>query len=161
MANPRQDPHQLALKAFSKGDLATAERLYSRLMREFPQDFNALHMLGVIRAQQGKFIEADRLIARALQYGKSAEALSNHGNVLSELERHDEAIRQLRHSLLIRPGSPQTLFNLGNALVKMQRWDEAADNFAGALAAQPDFVAAMQNYGDVLREMGRYPEAIM
>lgn len=160
MANPRQDPHQLALKAFSKGDLATAERLYTRLLRDFPQDFNALHMLGVIRAQQGKFIEADRLIARALQYGKSAEALSNHGNVLSELERHDEAIRQLRHSLLIRPGTPQTLFNLGNALMKMRRWDEAADNFAGALAAQPDFVAAMQNYGDALREMGRYPEAI-
>jgi tetratricopeptide (TPR) repeat protein len=160
MVSPRQDPHQLALKAFAKGDLTTAERLYGRLLRDFPQDFNALHMLGVIRAQQGKFLEADRLIARALQFGRSPEALSNHGNVLAELERHDEAIRQLRHSLLIRPGSPETLFNLGNALVKMQRWDEAADAFAGALAGQPDFVAALQNYGDLLREMGRYPEAI-
>ncbi len=160
MANPRQDPHQLALKAYAKGDFATAERLYLRLLSQSPHDFNALHMLGVIRAQQGKFAEADRLIARALQQGKSAEALSNHGNVLSELGRHEEAVRQFRHSLLIRPDSPETLFNLGNALVKMQRRDEAAKVFADALAARPDFVAALHNYGDLLRDMGRYPEAI-
>jgi tetratricopeptide (TPR) repeat protein len=159
MPNPRHDPYQLALKAYGKGDLSTAERLYAKLLREIPHDFNALHMLGLIRAQQKKFAEADRLIAKALQYGKSAEALSNHGNVLSELGRHDEAVRQLRHSLLVRPGSAETLFNLGNALVKVQRFEEAIEAFAAAIATRPDFADALQNYGDLLREMGRYGDA--
>ncbi len=161
MPNPRHDPHQIALKAYGKGDFPTAERLYVKMLRQAPGDFNALHMLGVIRAQQKKFGEAERLIARALHYAKSAEALSNHGNVLSELGRHDEAVRQLRHSLLIRPGSAETLFNLGNALVKIQRWDEAAKAFAAAIAARPDFADALQNYGELLREMGRYGEAMI
>src|SRR5260370_20808799 len=100
MPKPRHDPHQLALKAYGKGYFSTAERLYTKMLRQAPDDFNALHLLGVIRARQQRFPEADQLIARALRSGRSAEALGNHGNVLSELGRHEEAIKQLRHALL-------------------------------------------------------------
>jgi tetratricopeptide (TPR) repeat protein len=160
MSNPRHGPHQIALKAYNKGDLLTAERLYGKILRQFPNDFNALHMLGLIRAQQRKFLEADRLIARALLYGKSAEALSNHGNVLSELGFHDAAIKQLRHALLVRPDSAENQFNLGNALVKALRPEEAAKAFRAAIAIRPDFADALHNYADLLRETGRYVEAV-
>ena len=160
MPKPRHDPHQLALKAYGKGDFSTAERLYTKMLRQAPGDFNALHMLGVIRAQQKKFAEADRLIAKALQYGKSAEALSNHGNVLLELGRHEEAVKQLHHALLIRPDSAVAQFNLGNALVKVQRLEEAAKAFAAAIALKPDFPDALQNYAEVLRDVGRHREAM-
>ena len=100
---PSQDAHKIAMKAYAKGDLATAQRLYERLVRQAPGDFNALHMLGVIRATQRRFKEAESLIARALLHGRSAEALSNHGNVLSELGRHEEAVRQLTQATLINP----------------------------------------------------------
>ena len=160
MPKPRHDPHQLALKAYGKGDFSTAERLYTKMLRQAPGDFNALHMLGVIRAQQKKFGEADRLIAKALQYGKSAEALSNHGNVLLELGRHEEAVKQLHHALLIRPDSAAAQFNLGNALVKVQRLEEAAKAFAAAIALKPDFPDALQNYAEVLRDVGRHREAM-
>ena len=159
MPSHHHDPHRIALKAYGKGDFAAAERIYAKLLRQVPGDFNALHMLGVIRARQGKFSEAEGLIARALRYGQSAEALSNHGNVLSELGRHEEAIRQFRHALLIKPNSPEAEFNLGNALVKIERMDEAAKAFAAAIAAKPDLPGALQNHADVLRELGRHREA--
>src|SRR5216684_5814596 len=159
MPNPRYYPHQMALKAYNQGDLPTAERLYGKLLRQAPGDFNALHMLGVIRARQTRFVEAERLIAKALQYGKSAESLGNHGNVLSELGRHEEAVRQLRHALLVRPDSAEAHFNLGNALAKARRPDEAAKAFAAAIAARPNFPDALQNYADALRELGRQRDA--
>jgi tetratricopeptide (TPR) repeat protein len=159
MPSRSQDPHQLALKAYNKGDFSTAERLYSKILRQAPDDFNALHLLGVIRARQQRFLEADRLIAKALRAGRSAEALGNHGNVLSELGRHEEAVKQLRQALLIKPNSAQNQFNLANALVKAKRLDEAARAFAAALAVEPDFPEALQNYANLLRELGRQTEA--
>ena len=159
MPSRSQDPHQLALKAYNKGDFSTAERLYNQILRQAPDDFNALHLLGIIRARQQRFIEADRLIAKALRSGRSAEALSNHGNVLSELGRHEEAIKQLRHALLIKPDSAPNQFNLANALVKAKRLEEAAKAFTAALAAEPDFPEALQNYANLLRELGQQTEA--
>jgi tetratricopeptide (TPR) repeat protein len=154
-----QDPHKVAMKAYAKGDLATAERVYAKLTRLAPRDFNALHMLGVIRAQQKRFEEAEHLIARALLYGRSAEALSNHGNVLSELGRHDEAIRQLTQAVLLGPQSPENHFNLANAYVKAENLRAAARAFASTISLKPDFVDALQNYSKVLRELDRPGEA--
>ena len=155
-----QDPYKIAMKAYAKGDLPTAERLYAKLIRQGPGDFNALHMLGVIRARQERFREAEELIRRALLYGRSAEALSNHGNVLSELGRHDEAIRQLTQATLLNPQSPENHFNLGNALVKAENLSAAAKAFATAISLKPEFVDALQNYAEALRELGRPAEAL-
>ncbi len=155
-----QDAHKIAMKAYAKGDLPRAERLYAKLIRQAPGDFNALHMLGLIRARQERFKEAEDLIRRALLYGRSAEALSNHGNVLSQLGRHDEAIRQLTQASLLNAQSPENHFNLANALVKAENLPAAARAFATAISLKPDFVDALQNYADALRELGRPKEAL-
>ncbi len=155
-----QDPHNIAMKAYAKGDLGAAERLYAKILKRAPRDFNALHMLGVIRARQGRFGEAEGLIARALLNGRSAEALSNHGNVLSELGRQEEAIRQLTQATLLNPRAPENHFNLGNALVRAERFLAAAKAYATAISLRPDFVDALENYADALRELGRPREAL-
>ncbi|HEY2891124.1 MAG TPA: sulfotransferase [Dongiaceae bacterium] len=155
-----QDLHKIAMKAYAKGDLATAQRFYEKLIRLAPGDFNALHMLGVIRAGQKRFKEAENHIAKALLYGRSAEALSNHGNVLSELGRHEEAVRQLTQATLINPRSAQNHFNLGNAQVKATNLSAATKAFGTAISLQPDFTEALQNYADALRELGRPNEAL-
>lgn len=155
-----QDPHHLAMKAYTKGDLGTSERLYLKLLRRAPSDFNALHMLGVIRARQGRFSEAEGLIAKALLNGRSAEALSNHGNVLLALGRQEEAIRQLTHATLLNPRVPENHFNLGNALVRAEKFPAAAKAFATAISLKPDFVEALENYANTLRELGRPAEAL-
>ena len=64
MAN--QDLLQLAMKAHREGDFAAAERLYSKQLRQTPGEFNTLHMLGVMRAQQGRFAEAEASSPRPL-----------------------------------------------------------------------------------------------
>src|SRR5690349_6816300 len=154
------EAHKIAMKAYAKCDWPKTERLYVQLIRQGPGDFNALHMLGVIRARQGRLKEAEDLIRRALLYGLSAEALSNHGNVLSELGRHDEAIRQLTQATLLNPQSPENHFNLANALVKTEKFSPAAKAFATAISLKPDFVDALQNYAETLRELGRPADAL-
>ncbi len=160
MPAPRQDLLQLALRAHRKGDIATAERLYSKLLRRAPGDFHALHLLGVIRARQRRFAEADRLIAKALEINITSEALNNHAGVLNELGRHQEAIVRLNRALLMKPDYPEAHFNLGNALRNLGQPDQAARSFRTAIALKPNYVEALQNLSDSLRALDRHAEAI-
>jgi tetratricopeptide (TPR) repeat protein len=160
MSVSRQDLLQNAVKAHRKGDVSTAERLYSKLLRQLPGDFNALHLLGIIRVQQQRFSEADRLIAKALEVNVNAEALNNHGGVLVELGRYDEAIKRLNRALSMKPDYAEAHFNLGNALRKSGQPAEAVKSFAAAVRIRPNYVEALQNQSDALRELNRQTEAI-
>src|ERR1700686_3986119 len=50
-----------------KGELAAAESLYLQLLEARPDDFDGLQMLGLLRCQQGGFLEALRLTGTALK----------------------------------------------------------------------------------------------
>ncbi|HXQ40108.1 MAG TPA: hypothetical protein VN821_02500, partial [Candidatus Udaeobacter sp.] len=67
MQQSRPDRLQRAIVAHRKGDLGTAERLYLDVLRAVPTEFNALQLLGVIRAQQRRLEEAEGLIRRSVQ----------------------------------------------------------------------------------------------
>ncbi len=162
--SPQQRPDheilQKALKSYNKGDFPAAERVFAKILQRSPNDFNALHLMGLIRVRQKRFLEAEQLIAKALEHGSSAEAFSNYGNVLSELGRSEEAIRRYRRALLIKPDYAEAEFNLGNALLKCKRPDEAVKAFSAAVRIRPGYVEALQNLAASLRELGRHAEAI-
>jgi tetratricopeptide (TPR) repeat protein len=151
---------QSAVKALRQGDLATAERLAVKMLGKVPREFHALHLLGIVRAQQRNFAESDRLMASALAIRAEPEALKNHGAVLIELGRHDEAIQRLNHALLMRPDYAEAHFNLGNALRRAGRLEESVAAFAAALRLKPNYAEALQNQADSLRDLNRQDEAI-
>src|SRR5256885_7880299 len=85
--SPR-DVLQQAISLHQQGRLADAEPLYRQILAKQPAHFDALHLLGVVRMQQGRGLEALELIEEALKVDpRSARALSNHGLVLFGLGR--------------------------------------------------------------------------
>ncbi|MEA2779956.1 MAG: hypothetical protein QOK29_1500 [Rhodospirillaceae bacterium] len=161
MSPTTQDVLQQALRSHQTGDLATAERLYRQILAQAPRQFNALHLLGVIRAQQQNFKEAERLIAKAVESDPtSAEAHNNLGNVLSELDRHEQAIMSFQRALQIQPNNAGAYYNLGNALKKLRKHEEAAACYAAAVRLQPDYDDALFNLANILRHLNRQEEAM-
>src|SRR5437667_6054541 len=68
---------------FQNGNLDAAERLCRVVLSSDSNCFDALHLLGMVAARRGRLEEADRLLRQALRINtESAEARSNHGNVL-------------------------------------------------------------------------------
>ena len=67
-AQPVQTAHyvQQALTLHQQGHLDEAGRLYDRALATNPHDFDALHLVGVLRHQQGRSVEALRFVAAAL-----------------------------------------------------------------------------------------------
>ena len=152
---------QQGLAAHSRGDLATAERLYRQHLAAAPDDFDALHMLGVACAQQRKYPEAERLIRRALEVRPvSAEAHGNLGRLLIEADRPRDAVASLRRVVALSPRNAEGHYNLGIALRRLGQPGEATASFEAALRLQPDHSLALFNYADTLCEIDRYAEAI-
>ena len=150
-----------AQKAHGAGDFQTAERLYRKALAQQPDNFDALNLLGVVRAQQGQYEEAKLLIAKAVALNpRNAGALSNLGNVLSELGRPAEAVESLKRALALDPDNVDAAYNLGNALSKAHRYEEALDSYRDVLRRRPSFTAAQFAFSEALRQMGRHEEAL-
>src|SRR5579862_3396906 len=84
---------QHAIALHRQGRLTEAEQIYAAILAEEPGRFEALHLLGLMRHQQGQTIEALRLIGAALRVKPdSADAFSNCGLAFDALKRHEEAL---------------------------------------------------------------------
>src|SRR5262249_5100247 len=115
-----------ALALHQAGRLAEAEQSYLQILKAQPDQFDCLHLLGVIFSQRGNHAEAVRQIDVALKINpKAASAHNNRGNALKELKRLDEALASYDKALALKPDYAEAFNNLGIALLELKRLDEA------------------------------------
>jgi tetratricopeptide (TPR) repeat protein len=143
------------------GSLAEAERIYRHILAAQPHHADAIHLLGVIAAQNGQREPAVELMSRAVALRpESAEFRCNLGAALLELNRKEEAAAELRRAIDLRPNMAQAHNNLGNALTALGRHQEAADCARRALALDPNYAQAYYNLANVQRNLGQWDEAV-
>ena len=143
------------------GDVAGAERLYREALAAVPDNFTALHLLGVLCAQSGRKDEAEALLRAALKAKPdSAPALLNYGILLEELARHEEAAAAFERAVMLRPDFTAALYNLGNVQNTLERFDQALESYDRLLAIEPGHAQALSNRGGALRSLGRFAEAM-
>ncbi|WP_162251461.1 tetratricopeptide repeat protein [Massilia sp. Root418] len=144
-----------------RGDLSQAEALYAEVLRREPDNFDALHLMGVLARQGGAPEAAVELIARAiaLDAGK-AIAHCNLGAALQDAGRQADALASYERALALQPAYPMALANRGNALRKLGRLDDALASYDAALAQQPAYPEALANRGIALHLLGRRAEAL-
>ncbi|MDB5734890.1 MAG: repeat-containing protein [Alphaproteobacteria bacterium] len=158
--NPQSALSQ-AIAFHQTGNLADAERLYVEVMRAAPREAAAPHLLGVVRAQQGRNGEALELIGAALKLKPDApEMLSNHGNVLKTLGRFAEALASYDRALAVKPDYVAALAKRAQVLRDLGRLDEALAASDAALKMNPGFAEAHSNHGVILSDLGRHDEAL-
>jgi tetratricopeptide (TPR) repeat protein len=152
---------QQALEFQRQGKLSQAEKLYVDVLAVRPDYFEALHMLGLIKLENGDPASALRLMLGALQARpKSPEVLLNYSLVLNALGRYDEALLTLDLVLSIKRRSVEGHNNRGAVLEKLGRDEEALECFERALEIKPGHVDALYNRGSVLRKLGRHEQAL-
>jgi tetratricopeptide (TPR) repeat protein len=161
-------PSEQAFQAFNeaigfhqRGRLDEAEKFYRQVLRQQPDHFGSLHLLGVIYAQRGDHAAALRQIDAALRINRyDADALNNRGIALKELKRLDEALASYDQALQLNPGHADAFINRGVALLGLKRLDEALLSFDRAIALKPGHADAFNNRGNVLMDLQRLDEAL-
>ena len=123
-----------------QGKLADAERCYVEVLQQRPDDFGALHLLGMIARQTRRTERAVELIKRAIGLNPNvAEAHNNLGNALRDLKRPAEALASYDKAIVLKPDFAAAHFNRGNELMDLKRPEEALASYARAIALKPDY----------------------
>lgn len=103
-----------------QGDPDGAERIYRDVLARWPEEANALNLLGVLVRQRGDMAEALALGAKAVALAPGEGVfLANHGVTLAAAGRLPEAVKVLGAAVSKRPGDAVCLRNLGQALAEL------------------------------------------
>ena len=160
MADETLEMFRLGYAAHRQGRLAEAEAVYQAVLRRSPDTPDALHLLGLVRLQQGQPQEAAELIGRAVGLNPRAPAMRvNLGNALSAAGRPAEALEALDAALAL--GAPPGVQRLrGDALQALGRWADALSAYDAAIAEQPGDPVLQFNRANQLRYLRRIDDAI-
>lgn len=143
------------------GLLRDAEQAYLEVLRKYPEDFDALHMLGVLAAQTKRWEESVAWFDRAVAMRRDvATVYNNRANALRNMGRSEESLSDYEHAISLDPDYVDAYRNRGNLLRIMGRLDEALASHARAIECGPRDPANHHAMGNAYARMGRDAEAL-
>jgi len=152
---------QLALKHHQNGDLEKAHALYTEILNLDPQNIEALHLLGILEAQQKNPQSALSFLQRAIAIDQKIPYLHNSlGNVFKHLGEIQKARQHYEEALRLEPNSATMHNNLANILVNLNENTAALTHYQQALKLKPDYSDAHYNFAILYIKQGQDADAI-
>ena len=134
---------------------------YTALLQHHPDNFDALHGLGLINYQRGRLDAALALIQAALQSDLTrADGFASLGLVFHALKDFARALVSYDEGLRLEPDNGELLNRRGVTLLELKRPREALASFDCLLAAAPAHLDALGNRGNALLKLNRVAEAL-
>lgn len=153
---------QQAVQLFQQGDLSNAAKQLQKALLAQPKNFDALHILGVVRGLQGDAKEAGKLFEKAIALNPRHPMVHfNYAKALSEAGMDEKALAHHHAAIELNPQHKEAWLNLGRSLAQLRRYEEAIDAYDRSLAIDPQFAQAWFNAGATLLGMGRHQDALM
>jgi len=123
----------------SDGSARDEERCEA-LLKQNPDDQDALYRLSILRLKRGAFAGAVELLERLLERNPDLpDAHNNLGAALHGLERPADAAPHFQRATELAPNRPENHYNLGRAQQLLGRLREARDCYARAIALRGDY----------------------
>src|SRR4051794_1883023 len=151
---------QLALQHQHAGQLAEAEEIFRQILDAYPDQADALHLLGGLYFQAKRADLAEARIRQAIMVRPEPAFKLTLGLVLQSTQRLDEAAALYHEIIAGKPDFVDAHVHLGVLRSIQGRFEEAAATFQEALRIAPNNVTAQGNLGIVLCHLQRFDEAI-
>ena len=150
-----------AARLHKEGQLEEAEKLYRQVLKNNPNNIDAMRMLAMVAATLKHFDDAERLLQRAVGIAPDfLAAVIDLGRVLKEQDRFEEAIGYFKKAIEINPNNPQTHFLLAGAYAPAALNNEAVKEYQRTLELSPRHPGALLGLGNALKTIGRLDEAV-
>jgi tetratricopeptide (TPR) repeat protein len=152
---------EAAVAAHRAGRFNEAESIYRQFLAQNPNNFDALHMLGLVSYQRGDPQAGIQLISEALRINpNNAPAWSNLAEVYRQAGRMAEAENASRRGIGLDPNLGPAHVNLAMVLLHTGRVAEALPVAQRGVQLSPNDAAAHNVLGVCLSELQRTHEAI-
>ena len=150
-----------AARLHKEGQLEEAEKLYRQVLKNNPNNIDAMRMLAMVAATLKRFDDAERLLRRAVGIAPDfLAAVIDLGRILKEQDRFEEAIGYFKKAIEINPNNPQTHFLLAGAYAPAALNQEAVKEYQRTLELSPRHPGALLGLGNALKTIGRLDEAV-
>jgi protein O-GlcNAc transferase len=160
----RQERDQLlarATDAHRQGRHAEADKLYRKLLDIDPQDFDAVHRLGILKLHEGANTQARQLLEQAVSLQpRNAAAQSNLGTVLLKTDQFGAALERFDAAAALQPDDLDFQFNRANALLLLAKYSEALECLDMLAKRQPRDPEILSQRAAALRKLERNDEAL-
>lgn len=144
------------LRHHNAGRLTEAAVAYAAILATVPDHADALHLLGLVRFQQGDVGAAlDRVQAAVALDPGSALYNANLGRIAAAAGRWEEAARAYRRVLARMPDDAACHSDLAAALIALKDFAGAADHATQAVCADPALAPAHSNLAEAHFGLGR------
>lgn len=144
-----------------RGDLASAEQLYRRILATDPRHAGSLHYLGVIALQNGHNADAALMLEQSIAAReRNPDAHFHRGVALTRLGRVQEAIPHYRRTVALQSDRVDAQLNLGHALKSIGQNVDAAVCFRRVAAFAPRNPDGHFHLGNTLVEQGEIEPAV-
>ena len=144
-----------------KNSLDEAKKIYKEIIDIEKENFQAIHLLGVIFFQQKDYDQGIQFIEKSLQINnKNYSALNNLGNIFLELKKYPEAIEKYKKALNLNKNYTAAIYNLGNTYKAISEYKIALEYYSKAIISNPKFFDAYYDYAELLERTGRTEDAL-
>ncbi|HLJ78516.1 MAG TPA: cellulose synthase subunit BcsC-related outer membrane protein [Acidobacteriaceae bacterium] len=149
---------------------AAAER-FTEVLRQSPNDVNAIVGLGFARLDEKRFSEAQSLFDRARSlapqrqdardgYNSASFSLAlQRGAAAQQRKDSASAVQAYQEALTLQPSDQGALLGLANALLDQHKFAEAETRFQQVLSRSPSNSEALAGLGFLRLNQGRFDDA--
>jgi tetratricopeptide (TPR) repeat protein len=152
---------EAGMRHFRAGRLAQAEAKCRQALVADPQHADALHLLGLIHAQNDQVDLALECIAQAIRCSQAnPDYFSSLGALLARRDRLDEAFKSYDLALKLKPDFVEVWIALGDLLQRQQGFQQALRAYEHALTLDGHHADAAEKAARLLRTQQRFDEAV-
>lgn len=136
---PSNDQMQKVIQLYQTGNMAGTEQRCREMLKNFPESYMLLNVLGAAVQAQGRIEEAIQAFDRMLGLNPDfAEGYYNRGVAFSELGQTEAAVQDYSRAVELNPDFYNAHLNLGLALESLGHCDQAIQSFDQAIALAPN-----------------------
>lgn len=152
----------LGVEKHRNGKLREAEAIYREILRQVPDNADALHLLGLVEHQSGRHEDAAELILRAIKKDPNQSAFyGNLGMVYDSLGNEEESSKYFLKALEFDKKYSMAYlahYNLGVFFKERGQIEEALKHFTESIKLKEDFAEAHWNRALILLLLGNFKE---
>tara|TARA_B100000131_G_C18118607_1_gene612069 strand:- start:1512 stop:3581 length:2070 start_codon:yes stop_codon:yes gene_type:complete len=138
---------------FQKGQIDKANEECLNFLKKEPNNFDILHLLGIIFFQKKKYKLSIEYIEKAIKINPdSAEANNNLGIVLKENKLFELSLESFKNAINIDPKYVDAYNNIGIVYRELNKHEKAIDSWKKILKIKPNYIHSYNNIGNIFLE---------
>ena len=150
-----------ALEFHKKGDFKKANNILTSILKNEPNDFDALYLNGIIDFQMGKHEISIKKINKAIEINpNNFEVHKNLALIYKKIGKINESINSFDRAIKINPNKAEIYNHKAYLLIQINQYHLAIENWNKALKIKPDYFEVYNNLGNAYKKIRKIDNAL-